>query len=347
MRIAFIVNNEEYDNGGARPFFNWNRSISESSIIYMGNFDNPHTGRIITVANAKEAIDYVKNYDLIVVDDLNVALGTYLKKNTGLPLAVYCQIPFGLHALGVRSTGLRFRKEVAYTLSRYAPFSILSRNFRSHLGFADLLLANSHAMGNILNYVYGFPKFETVYPPVDTEVFSPVGGCKLKKILIFRGREDDWNDFNVIPEISRISKDYGLEMETFGSANIPSEYKYIIGNKIHSKLTDHELAKLYGESLVVVAIQLQEFFGYVPIEALACGTPAITFYDHDASLLQNSSMKVIVKATKNTIEAKLSNFLNVVDTNELSINARDVSQQFSSKVSSEKLLRLFKNLLNE
>ena len=128
----------------------------------------------------------MKDYDLIIVDDLNVSLGSFLKKNTGLPLAVYCQIPFGLHALGVKSTTSGFMRGAKYALSRFIPFSILSRNFKSHLGFADLLLANGRAMGNILNYVYGFPRYETVHPPVDTEVFSSVIGKKRKKNPYFQ-----------------------------------------------------------------------------------------------------------------------------------------------------------------
>lgn len=347
MRIAFIVNNEKYNNGGARPFFNWNKAISDSGLINIGNSAVSCTGRTVSVADAKEAVSIVKDYDLIIVDDLNVSLGSFLKKNTGLPLAVYCQIPYGLHALGVKSTNSGFLRGAEYALSRFIPFSILSRNFKFHLGFADLLLANGRAMGNILNYVYGFPRYETVYPPVDTEVFSSVIRNKLKKILIFKGREDDWNDFDVLPEISRISRDNGLEIETFGSANIPSEYRSAIGNKEHRELTDHELASLYSESLAVVAIQLQEFFGYVPVEALACGTPAVTLYDHDASVLQNTSTEVIVKATKKTIEAKIFSFLNVADENELYTNARRISQRFSSKESADKLLRAVGNLLNE
>ena len=347
MRIAFIVNNERYHNGGARPFFNWNRAISDSGLIRIGYSADSHAGRTESAANAKEAVSVVKDYDLIVVDDLNVSLGAFLKKNTGLPMAVYCQIPFGLHALGVRSTGSEFMRGMKYDLSRFVPFSILSRNFKSHLGFADLLLANGRAMGNILNYVYGFPRYETVYPPVDTEVFSAVSRNKLKKILLFKGREDDWNDFDVLPEISRISRDNGLEIETFGSANIPTEYRSAMKIRNNPELTDQELASLYSESLAVVAIQLQEFFGYVPVEALACGTPAVTLYDHDASALQDPSTEVIVKATKRTIGAKISSFLNTADENELYINARRISQRFSSRVSAEKLLRVVGNLLNE
>jgi hypothetical protein len=93
--------------------------------------------------------------------------------------------------------------------------------------------------------VYGFPRYETVYPPVDTKVFSSVSRNKLKKILIFKGREDDWNDFDVLPEISRISRDNGLEIETFGSAIIPSEFRTAIGNKEHRELTDHTASGIF------------------------------------------------------------------------------------------------------
>ena len=347
MRIAFIVNNEKYHNGGARPFFNWNRVISNSVLVRIGYNSDSHAERTESAANAKEAVSIVKDYDLIVVDDLNVSLGSFLKKNTGLPMAVYCQIPFGLHALGVRSTGSEFVGGIKYDLSRFVPFSILSRNFKTHLRFADQLLANGRAMGNILNYVYGFPRYETVYPPVDTEVFRTVRRNKLKKILLFKGREDDWNDFDVLPEISRISRDNGLEIEAFGSANIPSEYRSAMKNGTNPELTDQELANLYSESLVVVAIQLQEFFGYVPVEALACGTPAVTLYDHDAIALQDLSTEVIVKATRKTIGAKISSFLNTSDENELYMNARKISQLFSSRASADKLLRVLGNLLNE
>lgn len=346
MRIAFIVNNEIYHNGGARPFFNWNRTITNSGLISIGNSVVSSGNRTSSVANSKEAVNQVKDYDVIVVDDFNLPLGSFLKKRTGLPLVVYCQIPFGLHALGVRSSASGFTRGVKYSLSRFIPFGILSRNYISHLKFADLVLANGRAMGNILNYVYGFPRYETVFPPVDTEVFNSLIRKKLNKILVFKGREDDWNDFDLLPEISRISRENGLEVETFGSAFIPSEYKSVIGDKDHPGLTDHELVSLYSQSRVVVAIQLQEFFGYVPVEALACGTPAITLYDHDASVLQDPSEEVIVKATRKNIEAKISSFLNVNE-DELIRNTKNISRRFSSTESAENLLRAVSNLLNE
>ena len=68
MRIAFIVNNERYHNGGARPFFNWNRAISDSGLIRIGYSADSPTGRTESATNAKEAVSVVKDYDLIVVD---------------------------------------------------------------------------------------------------------------------------------------------------------------------------------------------------------------------------------------------------------------------------------------
>jgi len=122
-----------------------------------------------------------------------------------------------------------------------------------------------------------------IYPPVDTEIFKPIVPVENDVIIIYTGSKALDTPPKLVHELIEIAFSQGLKVNVFGE-NVDQimhshdmSNKIINGVKIYKNLSDHELAKLYSESYVVIAPQYFELFGYVPVEAMACGAPVITF----------------------------------------------------------------------
>ena len=231
----------------------------------------------------------------MVVDDLNAQLGIEIKKKTGVPLAIYCQILFGMHSLGIHLGKNSDFRSLKYLFSRYVPFRLLTHEYTNRLKKADLVLSNSFAMHYLLTFVYGIPDNAIIHPPVDLNIFKVDTSVPKDSISVFLGREEDWNDYKVIPVLADIAREKGLLLQFFGSNNIDHTlFEYSNGIVFNEFLSDKELVRLYNRSYVTICIQQQEFFGYVPIESVSCGTPALTIYLHDSSLMNIDSQGKII-----------------------------------------------------
>lgn len=101
-KIIFLINDSNGSNGGARPIVNWAKSLSDHSILLsIGKNKNLSLPNLVTIDSISKAIDIAKKYEFIVVSDNNIKNGMKIAMKAKIKLAVYCQIPVGLHALGV------------------------------------------------------------------------------------------------------------------------------------------------------------------------------------------------------------------------------------------------------
>lgn len=126
--------------------------------------------------------------------------------------------------------------------------------------------------------------FKLIYNGIDLEVFKPIDielrdryGCADDYIIL--GVAFDWGyrkGLDVFIELSkRLDKRYRIVL-----VGTNDEIDKLLPNSIisiHRLDSQHELAKLYSAADIFVNPTREEMFGMVNIEALACGTPVVTF----------------------------------------------------------------------
>ena len=126
----------------------------------------------------------------------------------------------------------------------------------------------------------------TVIPNgIDTKVFAPaaplteIGGIDISNKKVVLGVANSWSKSKGLDDFAALSKEIpddfvivlvGLRPEQ--AAGLP---KNIIGLQ-HTDSTE-SLVKLYSTALVYFNASVEETFGLTTIEALSCGTPAITY----------------------------------------------------------------------
>ncbi|MEM0143290.1 MAG: hypothetical protein QXL94_04990, partial [Candidatus Parvarchaeum sp.] len=277
--------------------------------------------------------------------DYNLKIGVKLSKKTGIKFAAYCQVPFGLHALGAASNGKRNLIKLVYSFIKMVPFRLIVMQYIKNLKKADLIIANSHTMRILLNFVYGIHNSEMIYPPLDDAKFIPNSRIRKDSILVFIGRSDDLNDYDSLDIIEDVSKLHDINTFIFGSARVPeSKLRGWRNCNVIRNLTDQELNALYNRSYVTICIQKQEFFGYVPIESILCGTPSITLYQHDVSNFDQFFRQYIIDTNLSGLKQELTKVIETESNGNLSINRDIILSKFSLSNSKLELLRKLNEL---
>jgi len=344
MKIAFLIEDNNITNGGARPLINWARYFRNSALlISISPKLNISDENFVSVKTILELTQFLRGYDILIVSDNSLKIGVKIKSRLKIELAVYVQITFGMHALGV-NTGMENKvRKIAYTILRIIPFRFIAYEYSKRLKTADYVLANSKTMESLLNFVYGIQPTTVLAPPVDTELFSLDQDAHKNCILIFTGREGDNNDYGLIPYIVETSERYSMKIEIFGENPIPKDANIdMSGIKMNGKLTDQELVALYNRSAVTICIQKQEYFGYVPVESLSCGTPVITLYPHDAENFDVCEKpRCIRRSGLNTITSDLID--SILCSSEINARqkCRQIALNYSIAVNSKSLINAF------
>lgn len=343
MKIAFILMDDNKHNGGARPIITFGKYMKDSKVISFNEKLKISSENFHSVSSLEEAEDIVGDVDYIFIDDKRIKTGLKLKKRARVPMIVYAQILFGFHSLGIDSHFDSLGVKLEYGISRLIPFRILTYNYRKMLSSSNLLISNSSAMSTLLNFVYGFPDNYVVFPPVDTSVFRNLSIYK-DSILVFLGRRGDLNEYRAIDILNQLAQEKKLFLQIFGTDELPKNTIVTKNMIINKNLTDNELINLYCRSFVTVCIQKQEFFGYVPVESLACGTPSLTLYFHEAIYKTDNELKVIRKTTLNELKNDVCEILNYGIDRNIIETCIMTGNNFSGQTISQNLIDLLKEI---
>jgi len=310
-KIIFLINDSKGFNGGARPLVNWAKSLSDRSILLsIGKNKNLSLPNLVYIDSISKVIDIAKKYEFILVSDNNIKNGMKIAMKAKIKLAVYCQIPVGLHALGVGGNeGVRTKK-LLYNLLKLVPFSILSYYYRKYLKKANYVISNSLNMEVLLNFVYGIVNTKLLLPPIDSDKFVMQNHSIKDSITVFVGRNGDLNDFGVMKNIIEIGLKYKLSVNILGSMDL-SKHEILRNKnvKILENITDSQLIEVYNQSYVTICIQKQEYFGYVPIESILCGTPSITLYHHNVVDIYPNFKKYLIFSESNNLSYRLMDLI--------------------------------------
>lgn len=125
-------------------------------------------------------------------------------------------------------------------------------------------------------------KITRIYNWVDFSIFKPVDTHKLEMELklidkfVLLGVASKWNNSKGLSHFLDLSKKITDNMVIILIGKIPKNTK-LPGNVIHIKEINKsaELAKYYSLADVFLNLSLEESFGKVTAESLACGTPSI------------------------------------------------------------------------
>jgi glycosyltransferase involved in cell wall biosynthesis len=97
------------------------------------------------------------------------------------------------------------------------------------------------------------------------------------QVLLYLGSHAGDTDVKLVTEVAELLNREEVEVLVFGNKTL-REY---VAKKFRFRqvidVSDEELAEIYSSSVVTIAPQKWETFGYVPVESMACGTPVLAF----------------------------------------------------------------------
>ena len=141
----------------------------------------------------------------------------------------------------------------------------LSLRYSKMIKSFDMVLANSRLAREIVALFYNRLPEGIVYPPVDMEKFRPTQDIFERDYALAVMERPTQEGKELLEAIASYVK-----LKVVGNVRIK-------GAEILGRVSDEELCKLYSGALVTLYPITFEYFGYIPVESMACGTPVIAF----------------------------------------------------------------------
>lgn len=301
LRVAFLASGEHHYSPGVKPFLGFSRAAQDSgtpSMLFGWNcgpdakssiLQHLEPGRFVFAQTREEIRLQLREFkpDFFVTDDAayRLALLKSCLKGTDCQTAAYMHVFSAIRTLRPSTLdrgaggGLRLKFGLAHML----PFYPLTHSYRNMLNSLDALVANSAYSDLLANTLYGLRPHGVVYPPMDSEVFTPpTEPCPAKDgILVFV--DGDLNRDTA--EYSTVLNDLssaGVTLHLVGEGRITLKVEQLVRDRHgsariyrHVGITDEELATLYRSVSATYIPQEWEAFGNVGPESLMCGTPVV------------------------------------------------------------------------
>lgn len=196
-----------------------------------------------------------KKYDFVFVNPSKYTQAPFLLSLFKTKSIYYCQEPLRIVYDPYVSdvSMIRFPKNIYEFINRKIRKWIDLKNVKS----ASFVLVNSKFSKDFIERSY-YIKAEVCYLGVDANSFKPINTVKSTDIL-FIGNSEGYKLLNEALSLLKIKpKVYALFREK---------------NKLN--VSDKQLVKIYNESKIVIALNRNEPFGLIPLEAMACGVPVV------------------------------------------------------------------------
>ena len=192
----------------------------------------------------------------------------------------------------------------------------------------DRVVANSQFTKGLMSYLYNCPVSGVVYPPVDTEKFSPMltePDHTPYAIAVLRDTAEP-----AYPTVARLAARNRVRI--IGRGRVPDALSL-------GPLSDPELVEQYSKAQVVVSPSFRELFGYPIVEAMACGTPAIAFAQGAACEIINDGIDGWLATDEDEFIATAEDKLNSGFPKTVRQRCRETALKFSIDASSAALIR--------
>lgn len=197
----------------------------------------------------------------------------------------------------------------------------------------------------------------SVFNGVNTEVFRQMFN-----------RNEVLTKYNINPTIKVLIasgttwiKSKGLEDYKKLADILPEDYQLVlvgvdkkVATEIPSKIitiprteSQNELAELYSAAEILLCLSYQESFGMTPVEAMACGTPAIVYNNTALSELVNELTGRLVPTGNINIVLEMIREITSIGKNSFSLNCRNrVLEFYDMNLTYKKYLNLYLELNN-
>jgi glycosyltransferase involved in cell wall biosynthesis len=232
-----------------------------------------------------------KGYDLVYVHHDYLAKSPYLLRYLRTPSVYYCQEPLRRYYECPPdpdlppSRGLKSKVRELW----YGPVEPAFMKRHKQADFenarsADLILANSYYSREAIYRAYG--RFAKVAPlGVDAELFHPRPEIAPERAVVYVGRfEPNKDQALLIEAVGRLPKEQRPRVlllgESTGAAPYRDGLKTLAAEReveleLSEDVDDDALVTAYNRALFAVYTPIMEPFGFVPLEAAACGKPCV------------------------------------------------------------------------
>ncbi|AAY81217.1 glycosyltransferase [Sulfolobus acidocaldarius] len=139
-----------------------------------------------------------------------------------------------------------------------------SHRFSDFVSKYHMLLANSNTSALVVSLFYNRVPQGVVYPPIDIDSFK-YSSEKEKFALVILKRS-----YPTHIDLLRKIANSGIKLKVIGYKIDGAEY---LGDRVD----EERLRDLYSSALVTLYPVDFEYFGYIPVESMASGTPVIAF----------------------------------------------------------------------
>ncbi|MBX5327946.1 MAG: glycosyltransferase [Candidatus Bathyarchaeota archaeon] len=137
---------------------------------------------------------------------------------------------------------------------------------------SEKVFANSKYLAKV--YEQMETKVDTViYPPIDCQIFKPTTTTPQGNYVVtYFGKE---TNFRAIQK----ALDKGIKIKAFGGKMVTASKDTLRHPNLEflGRISDSLLVDLYSNAAFTLFPYIDEPFGYIPVESMACGTPVVTF----------------------------------------------------------------------
>lgn len=142
----------------------------------------------------------------------------------------------------------------------------------------DRFIVNSQNVGERVEKFYRRDDYKIIYPPVNTDKFQqkPNYYTPADSYYLTGGRLVAAKNFDLV---IKACKKAGVSLKIYGDGIDAEKLQKICGKNCEmlGRVSENELAKLYGGAKAFIVAQRDEDFGITPVEAAAAGTPTIAY----------------------------------------------------------------------
>lgn len=200
--------------------------------------------------------------------------------------------------------------------STFSPFRV-KKNFkqkkRAFQGVKDLtIITPSHWLADITktSFLKDYPIYP-IYNGVDLDLFKPTKSDLKKRLgiedkIMLLGAAGSWVEKKGMPDFKELSARLDPKYALVIAGLKPEQFDYFPENVIRLPRTEslNELVELYSAADIFINPSVEETMGLTTAEALACGTPVITYNKTAVPEVPDETCGIVVEpGVENILEA--------------------------------------------